>query len=418
MERRAIPALFSHYPVKRLAAEQMLDAISQFTETSEKFRSIIPEPYSNWPATYRATQISDGNTECSFLDLFGRPPRDTPYEAERNNDATLKQALYFLNSEQLEGKVSGSPHLKRLLRQAGRRSGRRALPECALPLPDGRRKEAPRGLSGRRRSPPGRRPYRMWPGRCSTPRNSSSTTRQIIHAGYSRSSRLPAGSARRALLGLTLADWFRLKAPVRPSPKAKSVIQLWMAGGPTQTDTWDPKPNAGEDFTGPLRARHPHQRRRHPDRRTAAAAGQAGRQVHHHPRHDARQQRATRSPPTSCRPAACPPRNWSTPRWARSSLSRRARTASCRPTSRSPIRWDASAKPAFWATDRKTFAPGGDPNNANFRVQGLVPPRGMTRAAHQRAPLAAEIGGRPGRAQPTSTKSTARWTSSSRRPTA
>lgn len=108
-------ALFSHYPVKRLEAEQMLDAISQFTETNEKFRSIIPEPFSNWPATYRASQISDGNTECSFLDLFGRPPRDTPYEAERNNDPTLKQALYLLNSEQLEGKVSGSPHLKRVL---------------------------------------------------------------------------------------------------------------------------------------------------------------------------------------------------------------------------------------------------------------------------------------------------------------
>ncbi len=107
--------LFSHYPVKRLGAEQMLDAISQFTETNEKFRSIIPEPYSNWPATYRATQISDGNTECNFLDLFGRPPRDTPFEAERNNDPTLKQALYFLNSEQLESKVSGSPHLKRIL---------------------------------------------------------------------------------------------------------------------------------------------------------------------------------------------------------------------------------------------------------------------------------------------------------------
>ena len=59
------------------------------------------------------------------------------------------------------------------------------------------------------------------------------------------------------MIGLTLSDWFRLKAqstpaPV-PAPKAKSVIQLWMAGGPTQTDTWDPKPNAGEDFTGPLR---------------------------------------------------------------------------------------------------------------------------------------------------------------------
>ena len=96
----------------------MLDAISQFTGTSEKFRSIIPEPYSNWPANYRATQISDGNTECSFLDLFGRPPRDTPYEEERNSDVTLKQALYLLNSEQLEGKLSGSPHLKRILAKA------------------------------------------------------------------------------------------------------------------------------------------------------------------------------------------------------------------------------------------------------------------------------------------------------------
>jgi hypothetical protein len=111
-------ALFSHNRVKRLTAEQMFDAVSQFTETTEKFRSIIPEPYSNWPANYRATQISDGNTECNFLDLFGRPPRDTPFEGERNNDATLKQALYFLNSEQLEGKVSGSPRLKRLLAKA------------------------------------------------------------------------------------------------------------------------------------------------------------------------------------------------------------------------------------------------------------------------------------------------------------
>ena len=106
---------FSHYLVKRLTAEQMLDAISQFTETSEKFRSIIPEPYSNWPVNYRATEISDGNTECPFLDLFGRPPRDTPYEEERDSALTLRQTLYFLNSEQLEGKISGSPRLKRLL---------------------------------------------------------------------------------------------------------------------------------------------------------------------------------------------------------------------------------------------------------------------------------------------------------------
>jgi hypothetical protein len=32
----------------------------------------------------------------------------------------------------------------------------------------------------------------------------------------------------------------------------------------------------------------------------------------------------------------------------------------------------------FLGNNYKTFAPGGDPNNPNFRVQGIVPPRGMT----------------------------------------
>ncbi len=107
---------FSHYLVKRLPAEQLLDALSQVTETSEKFRSIIPEPYTNWPAAFRATHLSDGNAESGFLDMFGRPPRDTAFEEERNSEISLRQALYFINSEQLEGKVSTSPRVNRLLK--------------------------------------------------------------------------------------------------------------------------------------------------------------------------------------------------------------------------------------------------------------------------------------------------------------
>ncbi|HTS63029.1 MAG TPA: DUF1501 domain-containing protein [Candidatus Acidoferrales bacterium] len=34
--------------------------------------------------------------------------------------------------------------------------------------------------------------------------------------------------------------------------KAKSVIQVWMWGGPSHLDTFDPKPEAGNDYTGPL----------------------------------------------------------------------------------------------------------------------------------------------------------------------
>jgi hypothetical protein len=37
-----------------------------------------------------------------------------------------------------------------------------------------------------------------------------------------------------------------------PPAKAKAVIQIWMWGGPPHTDTFDPKPDAGSDFTGPL----------------------------------------------------------------------------------------------------------------------------------------------------------------------
>ena len=61
---------------------------------------------------------------------------------------------------------------------------------------------------------------------------------------------------RRGLLGaagLLLAE--RLAPPVRaaaPPPKASSVIQIWMWGGPSHLDTFDPKPDAGRDYTGPL----------------------------------------------------------------------------------------------------------------------------------------------------------------------
>ncbi|OHB77078.1 MAG: hypothetical protein A2Z34_11265, partial [Planctomycetes bacterium RBG_16_59_8] len=36
--------------------------------------------------------------------------------------------------------------------------------------------------------------------------------------------------------------------------RAKSVIQIWMWGGPCHLDTFDPKPDAGNDYSGPLNA--------------------------------------------------------------------------------------------------------------------------------------------------------------------
>lgn len=39
--------------------------------------------------------------------------------------------------------------------------------------------------------------------------------------------------------------------PLRKA-KAKAVIEIWMWGGPSQIDTFDPKPDAGRDFIGPF----------------------------------------------------------------------------------------------------------------------------------------------------------------------
>jgi len=59
--------------------------------------------------------------------------------------------------------------------------------------------------------------------------------------------------------GLMLADGY-VRSPAFAVPpatqpvkaKAKSVIQVWMWGGPSHTDTFDPKPEAGYDYCGPL----------------------------------------------------------------------------------------------------------------------------------------------------------------------
>jgi hypothetical protein len=61
------------------------------------------------------------------------------------------------------------------------------------------------------------------------------------------------GSA--GLLGLTLPDLLRLQAAARddqPASKvtATSVILVWLAGGPSHLDMWDPKPDAPDTIRG------------------------------------------------------------------------------------------------------------------------------------------------------------------------
>jgi hypothetical protein len=53
--------------------------------------------------------------------------------------------------------------------------------------------------------------------------------------------------------GLILADLLASRPrAAAPAGKATSVIQIWMWGGPSHLDTFDPKPEAGYDYCGPL----------------------------------------------------------------------------------------------------------------------------------------------------------------------
>jgi len=74
----------------------------------------------------------------------------------------------------------------------------------------------------------------------------------VSRRGVSRRDFIRVGGL--GLAGLSLADWLKMKAPGQTTEaRAKSVIQLWMAGGPPHLDTFDPKPKAGADYCGPYK---------------------------------------------------------------------------------------------------------------------------------------------------------------------
>jgi hypothetical protein len=89
---------YSHATVRRIPAENLLDCISQVTETKEKFRGL--------PLGARAVQIADGATSNYFLTTFGRSARTTVCADEATTDPSLSQALHLINGGTVSGKIN------------------------------------------------------------------------------------------------------------------------------------------------------------------------------------------------------------------------------------------------------------------------------------------------------------------------
>jgi len=112
-------AHFAHYPLRRLDAEVLIDAVDKITGGTENYSSPIPEPFTFIPENQRSIALADGSITSSFLEMFGRSSRDTGLVSERNNRPTAEQRLHLLNSSQMQRKIEQSPMIRNLT-QAGK----------------------------------------------------------------------------------------------------------------------------------------------------------------------------------------------------------------------------------------------------------------------------------------------------------
>jgi hypothetical protein len=102
---------YSRYLVRRLPAEVILDAYAQVTGVATPFIEISSNasdsasPYGGFPRGTRAMQLPDSRVVSRFLDAFGRPERLQTCSCERQQDASVGQALHVNNGGTLNDKL-------------------------------------------------------------------------------------------------------------------------------------------------------------------------------------------------------------------------------------------------------------------------------------------------------------------------
>ena len=117
-------ANFASYPLRRLEAEVLIDALNLITGTTERYSSPVPEPFTFIPEDQRSIALPDASITSSFLEMFGRPSRDTGLELERSSKPTADQRLHMLNSSHIQKKIEQSPKLQALLSFGAAGSGK------------------------------------------------------------------------------------------------------------------------------------------------------------------------------------------------------------------------------------------------------------------------------------------------------
>ncbi len=94
---------------RRMSAEQLLDAIDMVTG--------VPSKHPGQPLGARAVDVVGPAEGSGFLELFGRPLRETACACERQSDPTLNQVLHLINGATIDRKLrAGEGWLARRLK--------------------------------------------------------------------------------------------------------------------------------------------------------------------------------------------------------------------------------------------------------------------------------------------------------------
>jgi hypothetical protein len=213
--------------------------------------------------------------------------------------------------------------------------------------------------------------------------------RHLTHdcEGMSRRSFLTVGAATAS--GLTLSGFLAARqaqaaanlasGKVIKEPKAKSVIQLWMGGGPCHLDTFDPKPEAGEDYAGtyrkPLETNVKGIRINEKFEHMAKCADKFAiirSMTHHTNGHET----ATYMMQTGTPPGG--ELVYPTYGAVVSMKKGQANDSNLPPYIMVPTPIGRISAAGFLGANYSPFSTGGDPNSKDFRVGGIVPPKGMT----------------------------------------
>jgi len=102
---------FARYYPRRLPAEVLLDGIGHVLESPTKFRSVAGD----FPAGTRAIDLPDEAVPSQFLDVFGRPARNSACECERVDAPALGQTLALIGSPEVQDKLTADKgYVKRL----------------------------------------------------------------------------------------------------------------------------------------------------------------------------------------------------------------------------------------------------------------------------------------------------------------